>query len=232
MKKLDSSVQTVMIEDDTNGEVIEDGGEYEELINNVTLNSEECNVLLENADEEYINQLSEREIALLQASNSIGSSYAEKSRTTYYYGKSGLWSADTKALKKGDSAGRGWNKMGFSTITLSVYNVGKAGKKRYDLFMGNMRVGALNGYILTKFTGQMRLYNQNGCEIIDSSSLKGDINENVSTSIGAGLGASESGISASLSAGYTYSYNPNGMKILNTSGDSELQPNWKCSKKW
>lgn len=215
------------------GEIIEDGKEYKELINNVTLNSEECNALLDNDDNnEFIEQFSEDNIALLQASNSIGSSYAEKSRTTYYYGKSGLLSADTKALKKGESAGSGWNKMGFSTITLSVYNVGGKGNKRYDLFMGNIRIGGLNGYILPKFTGQMRLYDQNGCEIIDSSNLKGDVNESVSTSIGAGLGASESGVSASLSAGYSYSYNPNGMKITNTSGDSELQPNWKCSKKW
>lgn len=48
----------------------------------------------------------------------------------------------------------------------------------------------------------MRLYNQNKCSIIDCTTLKGDSDETVSTSIGAGLGASESGLSASLSAGY------------------------------
>lgn len=218
---------------DIDGEIIEDRKEYEELIDSVKLNDEDYSILLEDDGEKgNMEQLSKGDIALLQASNSIGSSYAEQSRTTYYYGKSGFWSADTKALKKGKSPGSGWNKMGFSTINLSVYNVGGKGKKRYDLFMGGMRLGALNGYILTDFTGQIRLYDQNKCEIIDSSILKGDINENVSTTIGAELEAEESGISASLSAGYTYSYNPNGMKIINTSGDSELQPNWKCSKSW
>ena len=216
---------------DIDGEEVENGKEYEELINNATLNAQDCNALYENSDdEEYIEQLSADDVAVLQASNSIGSSYAEKSRTTYFYGKSGL-SCSTKALEKGKSPGSGWNKMGFSTITLAVFNVGGKSKKRYDLFLGTMQVGALKGYKLTDFTGQMRLYNQNKCSIIDCTTLKGDSDETVSTSIGAGLGASESGLSASLSAGYSYTYNPNGMKIKNLSGDSELQPNWKCSKK-
>lgn len=60
------------------------------MINNATLNAQDCNALYENSDdEEYIEQLSADDVAVLQASNSIGSSYAEKSRTTYFYGKSG-----------------------------------------------------------------------------------------------------------------------------------------------
>lgn len=216
---------------DESGNIIERGEEYEKLFNNVTLDAEEYKVLVdENRDGNFVNQLPDEKIATLQASNSIGSAYTETSRTTYFYGKQGL-SSKTKALKKGKSAGSGWNKMGFSTITLSAFNVGGKGAKRYDLFMGNIQVGSLNGYKLTDFTGQMRLYNQNRCSIIDCSTLKG-AEENVSVSIGAGLGTSESGISKSLSAGYSYSYNPNGIKIKNVSGDSELQPNWKCYKKW
>ena len=217
---------------DTEGNEINKGSEFEELIDNIEIDMQDYDILVNNVDNEddYLDQLSEKNIAYLQGANPIGKSYSEATRTTYYYGKSGL-STDTKALEKTVKAGKGWNKMGFSTITLSVFNVGGSGKKRYDLFMGNMQVGPLNGYWMTEFHGQMRLYNQNSCSIIDTSTLKGDANENVSTSIGAGLGASESGISASLSAGYSYSYNPSGMKIVNYSGDSELQPCWKCTKK-
>ena len=76
---------------DIDGEEVENGKEYEELINNATLNAQDCNALYENSDdEEYIEQLSADDVAVLQASNSIGSSYAEKSRTTYFYGKSGF----------------------------------------------------------------------------------------------------------------------------------------------
>lgn len=199
--------------------------DYKQLINSVKLEDEDYLLLQKTqSDSLHIDEIPDEKTAYLQASNKIGNAYGEVSRTTYYYRKS-KYNHDTAALKKGKKAESGWSKLGYSTVTLASYNAGGSGKKRYDAFWTIARVGALNGYGVSKFTVQSRLYNQNNCSLLDITNLKGGKEKKTTT-----IGASASGLSATFSAGYSYSYDPNELKIQNKNGDSELQPNWVCSK--
>ncbi|MBE5889888.1 MAG: hypothetical protein E7282_02850 [Lachnospiraceae bacterium] len=166
--------------------------------------------------------------AHLQASNNIGSAYAETSRTTYFY-RLHWYNHETKAAKKGECvSGR---KMGYATVTLSAYSAGGKGKKRYDTFWTTALVGAANDYKLLNFTVQNRLYEQNNCSIIDASVLESG-QESKTVSIGSSISASETGLSSSLSSGFSYTYDPNGLTIKNkTNGGDEMMPIWECSKK-
>lgn len=216
---IDAEIAYAEDEDDVKNE------EYKQFQNSVELEDKDYLLLQDiQNDSVHIDEIPDEKVAYLQASNKIGNAYGEVSRTTYYYRKS-KYNHDTVAQKKGKKAGSGWSKLGCSTVTLASYNAGGSGNKRYDAFWTIARVGALNGYGVSTFTVQSRLYNQNNCSILDVTNLKGG-KEKKTTSIG----ASANGLSATFSAGYSYSYDPNELKIQNTNGDSELQPNWICSK--
>lgn len=204
--------------------------DFEELSQNFSLSEGDVEVILESDSSScHLDGVADDKVAYLQAKNDIGKAYVEASRTTYYYRKH-WYNTDTAAEKKGTSVSSSWSKMGYSTVTLAGYNIGGKGKKCYDAFWSTILIGALNNYKLKFFTAQTRLYNQNSCSIIDKSILKGG-SKSTTVSVGAGLGATESGISPNISGGYSYSYDPDGLYIDNISGDSELQPNWVCEKK-
>ncbi len=152
--------------------------------------------------------------------------HSEVSRTTYFY-RMGFFTTKTKAVER--SKKRKWRKLGFTTTTMLTSNCGGKGNKQYDGYKTIVKAGALGGYKLLQFTPQIMLYKRNHTSIIDTSVLTGG-SRSKTVSIGGNLGASEQGISAGISAGYTYSYDPNGLQIKNISGKNELQPNWICYK--
>lgn len=206
--------------------------DYIQLANSVELTEEDCLVLAEqDSTAELSVQITDEQKAFLQ-SNSVAKSYAEKSRTTYFYRTTTI-SPTGAAVQKGKEVPWHYKKIGYTTLTLYAINAKGNGEKgkRYDAFYTTALVGASNGFSLLACTVQNRLYDQHDCSIIDMTQLSGGDDTKKTASIGLNVSAGEKGLSAAFSGGFSYSYNPSGYKIKNTTynGD-EMQPNWECSK--
>ncbi len=206
-----------------------DDEECKKLVESIELENKDYIELTELNEESVINsEITDEQKAFLQ-SDSVADEYAYAKRTTYFYRFSTM-SPTGVATKKGTDVQWYYKKIGYTTLTLYAIKAGGRGDRRFDAFYTIALVGGSGGFSLLNFTVQNRLYDEHDCEIIDVSHLKGG-DEKKSVTLGLGLGASGKGLSPNFSAGFSYSYNPSGYKISNTTNDgNEMQPNWVCSK--
>ena len=171
-------------------------------------------------DDIDIEKISKEHLATLQASNTIGKSFAQNSHKSLIYGNK---DGKASAVSNKKDAKSGSKKVGVMTITIYAIKAGTNKKTTYDAIYTTTLISGASKYGVYSFTVQNRLYEDGNSEIIDVSKLIGG-NESETVSVGISLDGKNKG----FTGGYSYTYDPNGMKISTSLAD-EYQPRWNCT---
>ena len=185
----------------------------------ISLNDAEM-LISDEKDDIDIEKISKEHLATLQASNSIGKSFAQNSHKSLIYGNK---DGKASAVSNKKDAKSGSKKVGVMTITIYAIKAGTNKKTTYDAIYTTTLISGASKYGVYSFTVQNRLYEDGNSEIIDVSKLIGG-NESETVSVGISLDGKNKG----FTGGYSYTYDPNGMKISTSLAD-EYQPRWNCT---
>lgn len=176
------------------------------------------------SDSEFIGQISDYELASLQASTSIGNSFKDASIFKYFY-KEGSVNGIGTTYKYNSSEGiNGWSKLGSIRILGYAIKVKTVGTKTYDNVYSIVTASGLNNKYVKYYTYNMKVTSAN-TSILDETWLDGGTNKTITTSIANGISSDGK---STITSTTSYSYNPNGQNITNSLGAAYVKT-WTAS---
>lgn len=169
-----------------------------------------CQYTKQKADDSFLSRLTEEELAALQTSTLIGSSFCEKTKFVYFYKEGSAGGIGTDYVYSGLVTKAGWSKIG--SLNLAVYGlkIRTNDDTTFDNIYSTATASGLNDKYVKYFRVNVGVSELSSNAIIDETVSTG----NTSSTTGK-LATSVSSSGSIVSGGYTtYTYNPSG---LNTS---------------
>ncbi len=176
------------------------------------------------ADSEILGQLSKKELASLQASTPLGTSYKDSSTFCYFYKEGSANGTGTTYAYDGAESKSGYVKLGSIRVTGYLIKVKTVGTKTYDNIYSIVTASGLSNKFVKYYQYNMELMSSNA-SILDETWLDGGTKPTVSTSLASGFSSDGK---STITSSTSYSYNPNGQNILNALGNNNIKT-WKAT---
>lgn len=180
-------------------------------------------------DSEFLNSVSDKDLAILQTSTVIGNSYTECKVFKYFLKKGSETGTGTTYEYNTSSNVSGWSCIGSIRINGYAVNIKTVSTKTYDNIYAVVTASSTGKKYVARYKFGMNVYGNatNTTDILDETYLKGDSNETVSTSIATGFSSDGK---STITNTTSYSYNPNGQRIVNYFGE-EKERQWTAYPK-
>lgn len=180
-------------------------------------------------DSEFLNSVSDKDLAILQTSTVIGNSYTECKVFRYFLKKGSETGTGTTYQYNTSSNVSGWSCIGSIRINGYAVKIKTVSTKTYDDIYAVVTASSTGKKYVARYKFGMNVYGNatNTTDILDETYLKGDSNETVSTSIATGFSSDGK---STITNTTSYSYNPNGQRIVNYFGE-EKERQWTAYPK-
>lgn len=180
-------------------------------------------------DSEFLNAVSDNDLAILQSSTVIGNSYAECSVFKYFLKKGSETGTGTTYQYNNSKNVSGWSCIGSIRINGYAIKIKTVSTKTYDDIYAVVTASSSGKKYVTRYKFSMNVYGSstNTTNILDETYLKGDSNETVTTSIASGFSSDGK---STITNTTSYSYSPNGQRIVNYFGE-EKERTWTAYPK-
>lgn len=167
------------------------------------------------SDLEIFDNLSGNEKIKLQTSTAIGNSFADASVFKYFYKKGSSNGTGTEYKYSTADSISGWAKLGSIKILGYAIKVKTVKNKTYDNVYSVVTASGLSNKFVHYYTYNMKATSAN-TEILDETYLNGDSQSKVTTTIGTNVSSDGK---STITTQTSYSYNPNGQRIINSFGE-------------
>jgi len=186
----------------------------------VSINPQEVyQIVHEQLQDEFLTQLSEKDLAKLQVSTLIGDAFCSNSKIVYFYKEGTANGTGTDYEYSSNTVNTGWSKMGRLNLGIYGLKVKTAGEVTYDNLYSVVTATGLNSKYVTKFRVNVGVTELTTNKIMHSSVLTSG---NASTT-----GKLATGITNSTLNYTSYAMNPSGMTIT-TNFTESYKKAWTC----